>query len=192
MILKHYERATYLAATIVFTFLMGLTLVDVVGRTFFESPLAAANELTEYSLVLVTFLVYPVVALRRQHIVVDLFDHFVGPRVRALQEVLAGLSGAVVFGLLAWRFWMQGARLLQYGDVSPELRIPVAPAFHFMSCLAGITAVAFLLTAFGVGKVVEQGEADVSPGSMPPSGSSDVDRSVTSSVSRAASVAAQS
>lgn len=156
MFIRVYEAISYTVAAVLLLLMTFLTLADVLGRNLLESPIAGATELTEYALVGLTFLIYPLVALRQKHIVVDLFDHFLGKKALLMEQFVAGLVGAVVFGFLAWRFWLQGDRLIEYGDVSPYLRIPVAPAYYFMSILSGVTTVMFVLAAFGVGKAKEE------------------------------------
>lgn len=152
MLLRIYENISYAAAGLFLLILTFLTLIDVVGRNVFNSPLAGATELTEYALVGLTFLVYPVITLRRQHIVVDLFDSFVGRVAHVIQQLLAGGLGALVFGVLSWRLWKQAERVIEYGDVTPYLRLPVAPAYYFMAVLSGLTVIAFVVVAFGLVK----------------------------------------
>lgn len=163
MFARTYEHVSYGVAAVLLLFLAGLTFVDVVGRNLLDSPLAGATELTEYALVGVTFLIYPLISYHQQHIVVDLFDPLVGPKGRRVQQFLAGVIGAAVFGFLAWRLWGQGGRLVVYGDVTPYLRIPIFPAYYFMSVFSGFTAIAFLLTAFGFGNSTNE-SADVQRG----------------------------
>lgn len=127
-----------------------MTLVDVIGRNFLNAPLAGAAEVSELILVGVTFLLYPLVAYRQQHIAVDLFDTFTGPRIRRFQQILAGLLGAVLFALIAYRMWTHADRLVGYGDVTNYLKIPVAYAYYFMSVMSGITTIVFVGTMFGI------------------------------------------
>ena len=121
-----------------------LTLFDVVGRNFLRSPVPGATELTEIGLVAVTFLLYPLVAYRQAHISVDLFDDFMGPRARRLLTALASLMGAAVFGIFAWQLWKQGDRLMNYGDVTSYLRLPLGPLLYFMAIASAATVIAFL------------------------------------------------
>ncbi len=124
-----------------------LTFVDVVGRNLFHSPLVGSNELTEYSLAIVTFLAYPVVAWSRQHIVVDLFDPISPPWLTFVQKVIGDVLGAALFAILCYRLWLQAERLHSYGDLTPQLSIPIYPVYYFMSVMAGVTALVFLMSA---------------------------------------------
>lgn len=143
-----------------------LTLFDVVGRNFLRSPVPGATEMTEIGLVAVTFLLYPLVAYRQAHISVDLFDEFMGPRVRRLLSVLANLMGAAVFGAFAWQLWKQGDRLMNYGDVTSYLRLPLGPILYFMAIASAATVIAFITVTVKValGQEAESGGKPKSAG----------------------------
>ena len=70
------ERIANAIASMMLFLLACITLIDVIGRNFFSSPLAPATELTEVALVVITFLLYPQIAFRNEHITVDLLDFF--------------------------------------------------------------------------------------------------------------------
>ena len=148
--LRPIEQLTNVIASVLLLLLAFLTLGDVIGRNLLGSPLPGATELTELGLVGITFLVYPQLAHRNRHIVIDLFDHVTPMMIKRLQQALAGLLGAGVFVVLAWRLWVQGTRVAGYGDVTAYLQIPLAPAFYFMAALSAFTAVGFLLSMFSV------------------------------------------
>jgi TRAP-type C4-dicarboxylate transport system permease small subunit len=124
-----------------------LTLADVVGRTFLRQPVPGATELTELGLVAVTFLLYPLIAWRRSHITVDLFDHLMRPAVRRALGAVGNLLGAGMFGVIGWQLWTQGERAAGYGDVTAFLRLPLGPIILVMAALSGLTALAFLAAA---------------------------------------------
>ncbi|MDN5925640.1 MAG: TRAP transporter small permease [Hyphomicrobiales bacterium] len=146
--LDRIESAISAIAGIILLGLALLTLGDVLGRNFLNHPLPGATELTELGLVGITFLLYPQVALRRHHIVIDLLDDFTAGWFKVLQNVLAGLLGGLFFAALAWRMTVQGQRIASYGDVTPYLQLPLSPAYYFMAFLSALTALAFFLTIF--------------------------------------------
>lgn len=122
-----------------------LTLADVVGRNLLNAPVPGATELTELALVAITFLLYPRVAWRDSHISVDLLDGIMGRIARRLQLVLVAIVGFVAFGVLAWRLWLLGDRIADYGDVTPYLRLPLGPVYYAMAILCGITSAIYVL-----------------------------------------------
>jgi len=126
-----------------------LTLADVLGRNLMRAPVPGATELTEIGLVVVTFLLYPMIAFRQRHITVDLFDHIMGKLVRRILDTAANLLGAAVFAGICWQLWKQAARVTQYGDVTAYLRIPLGPVVYLMAVLSALTAIGFLLASLG-------------------------------------------
>lgn len=133
-------------AAIVLAFIALLTFADVIARNAFNSPISSALELTEFGLAAITFLLYPLLALERRHLVVDLFDFATSERVKRLQDIVAGLVGIVVFGILAWRLWFIAERSRSYGDTTFALGLPLWPIFICMAVLSAVTAFAFLLS----------------------------------------------
>jgi|TARA_Y100000815_G_scaffold113517_1_gene102559 TRAP-type C4-dicarboxylate transport system permease small subunit len=128
------------------SFLVLLTFTDVIARNVFSSPLAGATELTELALAGLTFLLYPILALEKRHLVVDLFDTVTPERFDWLKDALGAVVGAVVFGILTWRLWILAEKSRSYGDTTASLGIPLWPVFMAMAVLSGVTAIAFLLS----------------------------------------------
>lgn len=127
--------------------LMAIVFVDVVARNLFNSPLPWGTEVLEVVLGAMIFVLYPVLAMRREHIVVDLIPV---PRVaRAAQRVLSGLVGAALFGVIAWACGRQALRSAGYGDASAILGIPTAWVLGCVAALSALCALVFVAQAAG-------------------------------------------
>lgn len=127
--------------------LMAIVFVDVVVRNLFNSPLPWGTEVLEVVLGAMVFVLYPVLALRQGHIVVDLVPV---PRVaRTAQRVLAGAVGAALFGIIAWACGRQALRAAGYGDASAILGIPTAWVLGAVAALSALSAVVFVVQAMG-------------------------------------------
>jgi TRAP-type transport system small permease protein len=144
--IRHLDNATSILASSLLFLTCGLTLADVVGRNIFSQPIPGATELTELALVGITFLIYPRLALRQQHIVIDLLDNFMPTFARRMQQVLTGALGAVLFGAIGWRLVTLAGRAMDYGDQTGYLKLPIYPAFYFMAVMSLITAAVFVAT----------------------------------------------
>ena len=138
--------------------LMGVVVVDVVGRNLLSHPLVGATEIEEILIGAIVFLGYPVLALREMHITVDLVS--VGPALRAVQRVLAALVGAALFAVIGWRLWVQAERVMRYGETTGVLAIPIWTMLAGISILAGVTALFFLLS---IGRVLRGAAPSASP-----------------------------
>lgn len=121
--------------------LMGLTVVDVIGRYLFNAPLRGASELTELLLAAVIFLGLPAVALSDDHVTVDLVTGRLPPRVQPLRLVTTGLFSAAVLGVVAWRIWVYSAQIGGYGGSTVTLALPIAPLGYFCALCTAAGAV---------------------------------------------------
>jgi TRAP-type C4-dicarboxylate transport system permease small subunit len=131
-----------LAAALLLFAMMALTFVDVVGRYLFNRSVTGAFEITEIMMAMLIFAGLPLVVRRREHVTVDLVDHFVRPRAQRVHRALLELvSSALMFGL-AHLMWHKAQRSAAYDDMSTVLSIRYAP-FVYAIC-------AFLLIAGAV------------------------------------------
>ena len=62
------------------------------------------------------------------------------PRVRRVQQFMVdALCGAALAGM-AWLLWQKAGQMASYGDITSQLKLPVAPFVYAMSLLCGLTA----------------------------------------------------
>jgi TRAP-type C4-dicarboxylate transport system permease small subunit len=128
--------------------MMLLTVLDVVCRYVLHAPLSGAGEATEILLALAVFAGLAPAALAGEHIRIDLLDPLIGPTGRLTQRVFGAVFAVAGCAFLAWRLWLRGAELAQYGDVSSHLGLPLAPLARFMAVCCATAAVAFALGAW--------------------------------------------
>ncbi|WP_374665836.1 TRAP transporter small permease [Ramlibacter sp.] len=139
-------RALEAVGVVALAVLMLVVLVDVAGRNLFNRPLPWGTELLEVVLAVMVFALYPLLALRATHIVVDLIP--VPAALRLPQRLLSALVGAVLFGVIAYCTGRQAVRSATYGDASALLKIPTAWVLWGMCALSVVTALAFLVAAW--------------------------------------------
>jgi TRAP-type C4-dicarboxylate transport system permease small subunit len=128
--------------------LMGLTLVDVIGRKWFNNSLTGALELTEILMVLVIFGSLPLVSWRDEHVVFNTFDALLPEAVRQWQLRLVHLLCAGAFAVLAWLLYTRAERFFEYGQTTAQLMIPVGYVAVIMALLTLVTAFVHLVLAF--------------------------------------------
>ncbi|WP_340107496.1 TRAP transporter small permease [Pikeienuella sp. HZG-20] len=127
--------------------MMCVTFADVVMRYLFRSPIPGSFEITEISMGLIVFFALPQMVRSRGNICVTvLFDRF-SPPVRRYATFATELLGAAISVFIAWRMWLYGARILRYGEITMELRIPKGLIAQSMALLLIVTALAFILSA---------------------------------------------
>lgn len=86
--------------------MMLIGAADVLATYLLNQPVPAALELTESLMVVVVFMALAYTQSRRQHIAVTLLYQRFPWNVQRGVTVLAGLLGAVMFGLVAWQGWL--------------------------------------------------------------------------------------
>lgn len=124
--------------------MMVVAVVDVVLRTLFNRPLAAASELIEIAMVATIFLVYPLVSWKGMHISIDLLDDLMPDLLRRVQHVLAALLGAAVFAAVAWRIGFLAREAWSSSEATGVLGIPLGHVYAFICALSTVTSLTFL------------------------------------------------
>jgi TRAP-type C4-dicarboxylate transport system permease small subunit len=127
--------------------IMVLTLVDVTGRKLISASVPGSLEMTELLMVVVIFSALPLVSLRGEHIVFDTLDAVLPRVVLRAQQALVDLICVLALGGLAWLMWVKAGNMASYGDVTSQLRLPLAPFVRAMSVLCGLTAFVHALLA---------------------------------------------
>ena len=123
--------------------MMAVTLLDVLGRYVFNSPLQGATELTALLLVSTIFIGLPAVCLDEENVTVDMLTDHMPAWIHPARRALMRLLSAVVLGLVSWRLYAYGHDLASYGETTVSLRLPVAPFAYLCSAT---TLVAGLIT----------------------------------------------
>lgn len=125
-------------------FLMLITVVDVVGRYLFNSPLTGGFEMTEMIMAFIIFSALPMVSLKGGHITVDMLDPILSPRLKKCQAFFTGLVCCGICSIMAWRMWLYGRRLIQRNELTLEFHIAIGNFACALAVLMSITGIVFL------------------------------------------------
>ena len=125
--------------------MMFLTVVDVVGRYFFNRPVPGANEIIELMLAVLVFGTLPLATARNEHILIDILDFLIKGAAKRIQQVLVNFLGALLCGMMGWQLWRRADELASYSDVSTFLHIPLPPFAYAMSSLSWLSAATLLV-----------------------------------------------
>ncbi|WP_195818695.1 TRAP transporter small permease [Roseobacter sp. MH60115] len=154
---ENLRRVTTLICGAILLLMMGITVVDVIGRYAMNAPLRGATEVTELLLVCLIFVCLPAVCLDKDHVVVDLFTGMVPIRWQPLRAALAGSISAVVLGVIAWRLLVYGQQFASYGGKTSTLDVPIAPVAYLC---AATTLVGALVMAGVAADALRKGQVD--------------------------------
>lgn len=113
---------------------------DVVARALFNRPLHGVVEIVEIMVLMVAFLGLPEAFLRDENVKVDLVDMLLAERLFRVVRVLALVLTVAFLALLAWNLLSPMSDAYLFGDIKPDLRIPLYPLYGavFVSIAASI------------------------------------------------------
>lgn len=132
------DKALGLLAASVLMLLMIITFIDVLGRYLFSAPLPGAFELTEIMMAMLIFAGLPLVLRANQHVSVNLIVGILSPKILHLQRLITQAIMAVVLAVMAWRMWIKAAEMLEQGDETAYLLLPIAPVAFFYDADDGL------------------------------------------------------
>ncbi len=124
---KVIERIIRIVGTIGMVFvlpLMVLTTADVVGRGFFDKPIAGTFELSEYMLAVIILLGAAYTQQVKGHVAVDFLTIHFNKRTQLLCQVLTLLLSLFIVTILTWQGFLLG---MEEKGVTDQLRIARAP-----------------------------------------------------------------
>ncbi len=128
---KTSKALAYFGAVILFL-MMILTVVDVVGRYIFNSPIKGTKDLIEIGLVLATFAALAYLTLQRQIIRADIMNSVLSRRNASILGFVMHLLATPVVIIIAWQTCTEGINVLFNGSsVTSTIFVPIGPFFLF-------------------------------------------------------------
>jgi TRAP-type C4-dicarboxylate transport system permease small subunit len=127
-------------AGIAITFIMGLTVMDVILRSF-RRPILGTYELVAFSGAVVIGFAIPLTSWMRGHIYVDFFTGKLPAGARTIFNLITRCMGIGLFFPIGWNLIKVGMDLQQSGEVSLTLQLPFYPVAYglavacFVQCL---------------------------------------------------------
>lgn len=149
------ERIHGGAAAVAAAVLMGLSLLtffDVVGRKLFNAPVPGTVELIEGLMALIMFGALATATHHNDHVRVEFLVNRFSETKRILLTKLSDVAVLTIMAAIAWSLGEHALFMLETGDMTPVLRLPLYP-FTFgafilvVACL--VIAVARLLASAG-------------------------------------------
>lgn len=113
----------------VLTFMMLLTVSDVLLRYLLNRPILGTLELTEYMMVPVVFLGLAWCAVRRENIKVDILISRLRTRPRAILDSITCFLSLIVMVFITWQSFMETGNIWESYRVSDILHVPAYPFF---------------------------------------------------------------
>ena len=132
------------AAGILLFALMSVTMIDVVGRYVFNSPLPGGNEIVQILMAAIIYVALPSVCRQEGHITVDLLDALTPAKVVPIRQIVTNLAAFVILAFICWCLWIKAEDLVETKGTFEFLTWPHAPFAYGMAVLSGVAALVFL------------------------------------------------
>ena len=149
------EKAWYMirsvlgiATTLVLMAMTGLTVVDVVARYLFNSPVNGAFELTEMMLATVIFLAMPLTTAKAEHIEVQLLNPVKMGLTDKFMTYMPLAVSAIVFAVIARQVWHHAVKLAGDGAVTNSLSLPLSSIGYLAAVSCALSALIIVLRPF--------------------------------------------
>ena len=121
------EKIIRFVATVGMVFVIPLMLItagDVVGRGFFNKPIAGTFELSEYMLAVIILLGTAYTQQVKGHVAVDFLTSRFSNKTQALCQMLVLFLSLFIVTILVWQGFKLG---IEETGVTDQLRVPRAP-----------------------------------------------------------------
>lgn len=139
-IIERLSRWMQAIACIALSFIMLLTVADVVLRLF-GHPIVGTFEMVGFGGAIVIGFAIPITSWLRGHIFVDFFCQKFPKAVQNILNGLTRLTGIALFFLIGWNLFGMAFELYKSGEVSLTRQIPFYPIAYglgvccFIECL---------------------------------------------------------
>lgn len=124
--------------------MMCLTVVDVVGRYVFNSPILGAFEITSF---LVSILVYSFLGFaqsQKSHVTVDILVNTFSEKAQSIVKLFNYTAGLFIMVLISWKGFEKAIESMESGDSPMNLSVPIHPFVFFLAFGCGIMCIEFL------------------------------------------------
>lgn len=149
-----------LAALFIFA-LMLVGIVQVLGRTLFNSPIPAYIDLVELSMATFAFLGVSYCQRLGGHVRMDWLVKMVKGRAHWTMEIMSTLIALAIIGVLAWYGFTHALRAYQLGDSTIDAELPVWPSKLIIPVAFGLLWLRLLVQLAAYARLWRHPDADL-------------------------------
>lgn len=115
-------------AAIMLAMIIVLVSADALGRYFFNQPILWVTEISEYSLIFITFLGSAWLLKKDGHVKMEVVLNYFNKATQAILGIISSLIGVVTYTFFVWYGTLTTWRYFETGYFRPTvLEIPFAP-----------------------------------------------------------------
>lgn len=124
--------------------MMCLTVVDVVGRYIFNSPMLGAFEMTEFLVLIMVFSFLGYAQSEKSHVTVDILVDMFPKKLRNIIIIINYLVCLVVVFIIAWMGFEKAVETFHTGEKPLNLAVPDYPFIFFLSLGSAVMCIEFI------------------------------------------------
>jgi TRAP-type C4-dicarboxylate transport system permease small subunit len=140
--------ASAIFAGVVLFALMLLTAADVGSRYFLNAPINGVVDLTQFAVLIMTFLGFAYCGFRGANVVIELLFDRLAPGMQIWVNRLSNALGCLLFSVIGWRSVVQSFDVREFNETSQLLTIPYWPFYYLLAFGAVLFAWVLLLRVF--------------------------------------------
>ena len=126
-ILKSVSRWFAYTGALLILAITALITYDVFRRYVLNDPMLGTHELVEYMLLATFFLFITDCWNASTHVRMSIVYEKMTGGVKKAADAFVGVTGALLFGVMAWKIWEELFYAIEVGQVSSELLMPIWP-----------------------------------------------------------------
>jgi TRAP-type C4-dicarboxylate transport system permease small subunit len=136
--------------------LASATVLDVLLRWLFNSPIVGLNDTYSLFTALVLASCFPLCIYKDGNITIRFLGKIFGPRVKDILDIFGSLLTLIIFALMGWQFWLYADQLAEDGATTWVLSWPISPWWRAVTIIiilcvpvALMTVIQFTKSALG-------------------------------------------
>ena len=125
--------------------ILAVVSLGVVMRYAFGAPLLGVNEIVQLTAVALVMSALPYCTSREQHVVVDVFENWIGRLGRFVGDILSRAMSGFVLAILCHRAVLKALDAWEWGDATNMLRVPIWPFYAILAVGSGLCVLVFAM-----------------------------------------------
>ncbi len=141
----------HISASIWLFMLALVILVDVLGRTLFNFPLAGTAEIVANSTVAIAFLQLSHSIRMGGMLRAEILEPFLPEAIARWLLAIGFILGAILFSAIAWGAWdpmLEAWRIGEYAGYEGSLKVPTYPIRTVLVCMCCLAALNYMIMAW--------------------------------------------
>ncbi len=141
------NKITSIVASIALGVMMLVTVIDVIGRYFFNKPITGTPELVGLLLVCAGTWGWGYCQMEKGHVSVTVLTERLPPRAQVGLRIFAYLIGLAGFSLICWRILLRTINYISIprGGITDILKLPYWPFMLALTISSGLLALIILI-----------------------------------------------